>query len=62
MLFLFGWIFPLLWIIGACCCMYSRNPYEAWWGKVNLIMTVLLFTTSIGYTFTALYIGNWSLY
>ncbi|RCI04452.1 hypothetical protein CU098_012277 [Rhizopus stolonifer] len=45
--FLFGWFCPPLWILGACCCAGSRNDYEAWWGKVNFVMSVLLIVSSI---------------
>ncbi|KAI8976769.1 hypothetical protein BDB01DRAFT_802494 [Pilobolus umbonatus] len=45
--FLFGCLFPPLWIIGACCCASSRNEYEAWWGKVNFIFAMVLIMSSI---------------
>lgn len=48
--FLFGWFCPPLWILGACCCAGSRNEYEAWWGKVNFVMAVVLIVSSIFYS------------
>ncbi|KAG2195009.1 hypothetical protein INT47_005609 [Mucor saturninus] len=48
--FLFGWFCPPLWVIGACCCAGSRNPYEAFWGKANFIMAMALIVSSIVYS------------
>ncbi|ORY90042.1 hypothetical protein BCR43DRAFT_499919 [Syncephalastrum racemosum] len=45
--FLLGWFCPPLWLFGACCCSGSRNRYEAWWGKLDLVMAVLFFITTI---------------
>ncbi|KAI8330881.1 hypothetical protein BC941DRAFT_439829 [Chlamydoabsidia padenii] len=58
-LFVFGWFAPPLWILGACCCASSRNPYEAWWARVNLIMVILLVVSSIVYSMLAILTGNW---
>ncbi|KAJ2959753.1 hypothetical protein NQZ79_g4853 [Umbelopsis isabellina] len=41
-IFLLGWGFPPLWLVGACCCMSSRNPFNVWWARASLIM--FLFT------------------
>ncbi|KAI9283199.1 hypothetical protein BY458DRAFT_495742 [Sporodiniella umbellata] len=49
--FLFGWFCPPLWILGACCCAGSRDKYEAWWGKVNFMMSILLIVTSLFFSF-----------
>ncbi|KAI9007457.1 hypothetical protein CLU79DRAFT_778421 [Phycomyces nitens] len=61
MMFLFGWVLPPLWILGACCCVGSRNPYEAWWGKANFIMVVLLLCSTITYSIAAVTVGDWSM-
>ncbi|KAL0073614.1 hypothetical protein F4703DRAFT_1896461 [Phycomyces blakesleeanus] len=61
MMFLFGWVLPPIWILGACCCVGSRNSYEAWWGKANLVMVVLLLFSTITYSIAAITIGNWSM-
>ncbi|KAI8979577.1 hypothetical protein BDF20DRAFT_819905 [Mycotypha africana] len=50
LLFLFGWFCPPLWIIGACCCAGSNNSYEAFWGKVNFTMAMILIISSIVYS------------
>ncbi|KAF7725534.1 hypothetical protein EC973_009564 [Apophysomyces ossiformis] len=58
--FLFGWLCPLLWVMGACCCAGSRNRYEAWWGKVNFFMAVVLILSSIVYSMVAIAVGDWN--
>ncbi|KAI8879512.1 hypothetical protein K501DRAFT_325461 [Backusella circina FSU 941] len=45
--FLFGFFCPPLWIVGACCCSSSRNEYEAWWAKVNFVMSMILIIASV---------------
>ncbi|KAJ8661361.1 hypothetical protein O0I10_003113 [Lichtheimia ornata] len=57
--FLFGWICPPLWILGACCCSGSRNRYEAWWGKANFIMAVMFIISSLLYSMMAITVGDW---
>lgn len=59
LLFVFGWMFPPLWILGACCCASSRNPYEAWWARLNLVMALLLLVSSIVYSMLAMLAGDW---
>ncbi|KAG0163646.1 hypothetical protein DFQ30_011239 [Apophysomyces sp. BC1015] len=58
--FLFGWLCPLLWVMGACCCAGSRNRYEAWWGKVNFFMAIVLILSSIVYSMVAITMGDWN--
>ncbi|KAL1926867.1 hypothetical protein VTP01DRAFT_5197 [Rhizomucor pusillus] len=58
--FLFGWFCPPLWVLGACCCSGSRNPYESWWGKVNFIMAVMFILSSIIYSMIAITVGDWT--
>ena len=48
--FIFGFICPFFWIVGACCCAGSWQPYEAWWGNANLFMTVVFIMASLIYT------------
>ncbi|CAO3595178.1 unnamed protein product [Absidia cylindrospora] len=59
LVFIFGWAFPPLWILGACCCAASRNPYEAWWARLNLTMALLLLVSSIIYSMLAILAGDW---
>ncbi|KAI8364640.1 uncharacterized protein BYT42DRAFT_589912 [Radiomyces spectabilis] len=58
--FLFGWFLPILWIFGACCCAGSRNRYEAWWGKLNFIMVMMLIVSTIVYSMIAVAVDDWS--
>ncbi|KAI9306992.1 hypothetical protein BJ944DRAFT_229009 [Cunninghamella echinulata] len=60
--FIFGWFCPILFFIGACCCVGHRNPYEAWWGKLNLIMSIAFLMTSIIYSIVAILTGNWFIF
>ncbi|CAM0136919.1 hypothetical protein VKS41_007511 [Umbelopsis sp. WA50703] len=46
-IFLLGWGFPPLWLIGACCCMSSRNPFNVWWARASLIMFLLTMTSAL---------------
>ncbi|KAI9305382.1 hypothetical protein BJ944DRAFT_265299 [Cunninghamella echinulata] len=59
LLFVFGWFCPPLWILGACCCSSSRNPYEAWWARLNLIMALLLLFSSVLYSMLAIVTGDY---
>ncbi|ORZ22167.1 hypothetical protein BCR42DRAFT_405628 [Absidia repens] len=59
LIFIIGWAFPPLWILGACCCAASRNPYEAWWARLNLTMALLLLVSSIIYSMLAILAGDW---
>ncbi|KAI8375191.1 hypothetical protein BD560DRAFT_392988 [Blakeslea trispora] len=52
--FLFGWFCPPLWVIGACCCAGSRNPYESFWGKANFMMAMVMILTSVIYSIFAM--------
>ncbi|OBZ87272.1 hypothetical protein A0J61_04675 [Choanephora cucurbitarum] len=52
--FLFGWFCPPLWVIGACCCAGSRNPYESFWGKANFFMAMVMIITSVIYSMIAM--------
>ncbi|RUP02121.1 hypothetical protein BC936DRAFT_140642 [Jimgerdemannia flammicorona] len=55
LLFLLGWFIPILWFFGACCCIGSHNRYEVWWGKLNLLMSIvsLMFFLAWGLTIAA---------
>ncbi|KAI9246746.1 hypothetical protein BDA99DRAFT_543220 [Phascolomyces articulosus] len=48
--FIFGWICPFLWIVGACCCAGSWQPYESWWGHANMLMAITFTMASLIYT------------
>ncbi|KAI8340549.1 hypothetical protein BC941DRAFT_417542 [Chlamydoabsidia padenii] len=57
--FIFGWFFPPLWFLGACCCAGSMNRYENWWGKLNFIMAMATLISSIIYSIIVLSTGHW---
>ncbi|KAG2180388.1 hypothetical protein INT44_003390 [Umbelopsis vinacea] len=38
LIFLLGWLCPPLWLLGACCCINSRNPFNVWWARACLVM------------------------
>ncbi|KAI7877235.1 hypothetical protein K492DRAFT_197833 [Lichtheimia hyalospora FSU 10163] len=48
--FIFGWLCPPLWIVGACCCMGSQHRYESFWGNACLVMALIASLTSIIYS------------
>lgn len=48
--FVFGWMMPPLWVIGACCCASSRHPSERFWAGLNLTMALLLLFSSLFYS------------
>ncbi|KAI7883363.1 hypothetical protein K492DRAFT_205502 [Lichtheimia hyalospora FSU 10163] len=58
--FVLGWVCPLLWFMGACCCAGRRNPYESFWGKANAVMGVLFILSSILYSMIAVTVDDWS--
>ncbi|ORX50133.1 hypothetical protein DM01DRAFT_1337807 [Hesseltinella vesiculosa] len=59
--FLFGWFCPPLWFFGACCCVGNLNVYEAWWGRMNFIMSISFLMTSLIYSMLVLLTGNWTI-
>ncbi|KAI9495047.1 hypothetical protein BDB00DRAFT_815627 [Zychaea mexicana] len=48
--FIFGFLCPFFWIVGACCCAGSWQPYEAWWGNANMLMSIVFIMASLIYT------------
>ncbi|KAI7855542.1 hypothetical protein BDC45DRAFT_505314 [Circinella umbellata] len=48
--FIFGWMCPFLWFVGACCCASSWHRYEAWWGQANMWMAIVFTMASLIYT------------
>ncbi|KAI8097154.1 uncharacterized protein BX664DRAFT_325670 [Halteromyces radiatus] len=58
-IFILGWFCPPFWVLGACCCASSSNPYEAWWARLNLTMALLLLFSSILYSMLAVVMGDW---
>ncbi|KAI8065579.1 hypothetical protein BC940DRAFT_320436 [Gongronella butleri] len=56
--FLFGWFCPPLWFFGACCCVGHPNVYEAWWGRMNLVMAMTFMISSIIYSIAVIISGR----